>query len=355
MARRYCYSEVLPFAAMVGAECSTVGLNILFKAATLRGMSYNIFNAYSFAISTLVLIPFLFIFPSSAVLPSFRFPLISRICLLAFIGSFGQILGYKGIEYSSPTLASSISNLTPAFTFILAIIFRMEKVAFRSSSTQAKMIGTIVSISGAFVAVLYKGPTVFSSAPPVLLQWHLGSSSLSNWLIGGLLLVAQYLLFSIWYIVQTQVMKMYPAEFTVVFLYNLFATVMCMPVCLIAEPNLSSWILSPSIAIAAVIYSGFVGAVINVVHTWGLHLKGPVYIAIFKPLSIVIAAAMSALFLGDALYLGSVIGAVIISVGFYAVIWGKAKEEAMEEDSLVRSLLIPSSNDQFPLSQNTKL
>ncbi|GKU96965.1 hypothetical protein SLEP1_g10145 [Rubroshorea leprosula] len=64
---------------------------------------------------------------------------------------------------------------------------------------------------------------------------------------------------------------------------------------------------------------------------------------------------MSALFLGDALYLGSVIGAVIISIGFYAVIWGKAKEEAMEEDSLVRSLLIPSSNDQFPLSQNTKL
>ncbi|GLT35474.1 hypothetical protein SLA2020_099230 [Shorea laevis] len=251
MARRYCYSELLPFAAMVGAECSTVGLNILFKAATLKGMSHNIFNAYSFAISTLFLIPFLFIFP--AVLPSFKFPLISRICLLAFIGSFGQILGYKGIEYSSPTLASSISNLTPAFKFILAIFFKMEKVAFRSSSTQAKMIGTIVSISGAFVAVLYKGLTVFSSAPPVLLQWHLGSSSLSNWLIGGLLLVAQYLLFSIWYIVQ-----------------------------------------------------GFISSIIRVVMTWCLHLKGPVYIAIFKPLAIAIAAIMSALFLGEALHLGSV-------------------------------------------------
>ncbi|GKU96967.1 hypothetical protein SLEP1_g10147 [Rubroshorea leprosula] len=51
--KKVLLSEVLPFAAMVGAECSTVGLNILFKAATLRGMSYNIFNAYSFAISTL--------------------------------------------------------------------------------------------------------------------------------------------------------------------------------------------------------------------------------------------------------------------------------------------------------------
>ena len=35
-----------------------------------------------------------------------------------------QICGYRGIAYSSPTLASAISNLTPAFTFILAIIFR---------------------------------------------------------------------------------------------------------------------------------------------------------------------------------------------------------------------------------------
>lgn len=35
-----------------------------------------------------------------------------------------RILGYTGIGYSSPTLASMISNLTPGFTFTLAIIFR---------------------------------------------------------------------------------------------------------------------------------------------------------------------------------------------------------------------------------------
>ncbi|GLT35475.1 hypothetical protein SLA2020_099240 [Shorea laevis] len=338
MARAYYHREVLPFAAMIGAECVNVGLNILFKAATLRGMSYNIFSAYSFAISTIVLIPFLLIFPSTAVLPSFKLPLVSRICLLVFAGSFGKILGYKGIEYSSPTLSSAISNLVPAFTFILAIIFRMEKVEIRSSSTQAKIIGTIVSISGAFVVVLYKGPTVFTSVSSVSLQWPLGSA-LSQWLIGGLLLVAEFLLFSIWNIVLAQVMKIYPAEFTVVFLYNLFATILCVLVCLIAEPNFSSWILRPSIAITAVVYSGFIGAFINVVHTWGLHLKGPVYVAIFRPLSIAIAAAMSALFLGDALYLGSVIGAVIISTGFYAVIWGKAKEEATVDDDQQHPLL----------------
>lgn len=42
----------------------------------------------------------------------------------------------------------------------------------------------------------------------------------------------------------------------------------------------------------------------NAVHTWALHLRGPVYVAMFKPLSIAIAAAMGVVILGDTLYLG---------------------------------------------------
>lgn len=64
----------------------------------------------------------------------------------------------------------------------------------RSSSGQAKIIGTIASISGALLVVLYKGPKV-------LVQWPLESSE-PNWVISGILLATAYLLFSIWYIVQ---------------------------------------------------------------------------------------------------------------------------------------------------------
>lgn len=35
-----------------------------------------------------------------------------------------QITVFTGIDYSSPTLASAIGNLSPAFTFLLAVIFR---------------------------------------------------------------------------------------------------------------------------------------------------------------------------------------------------------------------------------------
>lgn len=331
MSSRYWYREVLPFGALVALECSNVGTNILFVAATLQGLSFYVFVAYTFVISSLVQLPFLFLSHSSARLPAFNFSLVSRIILLGFIGGFSLISGYIGIAYSSPTLASAISNLSPAFTFILATIFRMERLALRSASSQAKVIGTIVSILGASVVLFYKGPAVFSSESSVSLQLQ-PRSSLSNWLIGGFLLIVERLLFSIWLIVMTQVMKMYPAELIVVFLYTIIGTIVAVPICVIAEPNLSSWILKPSVAIVAVGYSGFIETVISIVQAWCLHLKGPVYVAIFKPLSIVIAAVMSALFLGDALHLGSVIGGVIISIGFYAVIWGKAQEELTVDD-----------------------
>ncbi|KAK3033554.1 hypothetical protein RJ639_032402 [Escallonia herrerae] len=313
---RYCYKEVLPFAAMIFLQCTQVALSIIFKAATLKGMSYRVFIVYSYALSGLVLLPFAFIFERAS----------------------SQLCGYKGIEYSSPTLASAISNLAPAFTFVLAIFCRMEKIEIRSLSSQAKIIGTILSILGALVVVIYKGPTLVrtSSNVSVLLYQPLKSSE-SDWIAGGLLLTADYVLFSIWYIVQTDTVRKYPAELIVVSLYNLCVAIIAAPISYILESDSSAW-------------KGLYGSSFaTVILTWALRLKGPVYVALFTPLSIAIAAIMSGIFLGDSLYLGSVVGAVIISVGFYVVIWGKAKEDLVEDEGLNSSE--PPSPETDPLLQ----
>ncbi|XVF16469.1 hypothetical protein REPUB_Repub10bG0033500 [Reevesia pubescens] len=356
MARRYGCKDVLPATAMVAVECSNVVINILFKAASLKGMSYFVFIPYCYVLGTLVFLLLAFLFNRKTMLPLLKFPLISRICLLGFSG---QICAYKGLEFGSPTLASAIGNLIPAFTFILAVFFRMEKVAFRSSSTQAKIIGTITSISGAFVTVFYKGPKVISSphstSSSVLLQIPLMASQ-SNWIIGGLLEAVAFLLISFGYIIQTQVMKIYPEEISVNFLYNLSGAVISLPVCLLAEPNLNSWRLRPNIAAVTVLYSGLFGmSFLSLVHTWGVRLKGPVFIAIFKPTSIVIAVVMSARFLGEAVYLGSVIGAVILSTGLYAVLWGKSKEEEMTDEDSGLSTSGALSSETVTLLQSQKV
>ncbi|KAG2308004.1 hypothetical protein Bca52824_027752 [Brassica carinata] len=328
VAWRYFSRDVLPFAAMFTVECTTVGASTLYKAASSRGLSFYVFVFYSYLVSTLVLLPLPLIFGRSRRLPPAKSPLFK-------ISYLDLSAGCKGIEYSSPTLASAVSNLTPAFTFTLAVIFRMEQVRLRSSSSQAKMVGAILSISGALVIVLFNGPKVFfgtsftPSPPTISLDQNLTSSD-SSWMIGGLLLASQYFLLSVWYIIQTQVMETYPEEIRVVFLYNLFATLISAPVCLFLESNLTSWVLKPDISLAAIVYSGFFISVFGALtHTWGLHLKGPVYVSLFRPLSIAIAVAMGAIFLGDALHRGStVIGSMILCFGFYTVIWGKAREDS---------------------------
>jgi hypothetical protein len=140
------------------------------------------------------------------------------------------------------------------------------------------------------------------------------------------------------------------------------------------------------------------------VSTWCLHKTGPVFVAMFKPLGIVIAAAVSIICLRDTLYLGryiffflflfeggnrfdilsccqvgsiptllyflslynkektqgtsftilveifSLVGATVIVIGFYSVMWGKAKEEKVGVDDGVRSF--ESSSQKVPLLQS---
>ncbi|KAI4389078.1 hypothetical protein MLD38_001342 [Melastoma candidum] len=355
--RRLClYDEVVPFLAMISMECLNVGLQTLFKAATLHGMSHHVFLVYSYAVASLLLLPSPFFSTRSITLPPLSTGVLSKMGLAAVIGSSSQMVGYAGINLSSPTLASAIGNLMPASAFILTVLFGMEKVSLRMKGSQAKIIGTVVSILGAFVVTLYKGPPIIlKHSISFLLPTLLGSQNLS-WIIGGILLMAEYTLIPLFNIVQTQILKEYPAELTVVFFYNLFSCIIAAIVGVIFEPELSAWQLR-GIGLTSAICLGLFGSCINLsVHAWTLRLKGPLYVAMFKPLSIVIAVAMGTVFLGDTLHLGSLVGSAIISVGFYAVIWGKAKEQQIVvEDAAIHRAdgphSEPSSTEQVPLLQ----
>ncbi|KAH6774457.1 nodulin MtN21 /EamA-like transporter family protein [Perilla frutescens var. frutescens] len=354
--RNYCYREVLPFAAMVSMECLNVGLNTLFKLAATHGMSRHVFLVYAYGVAALILLPSQFLSLRSRLLPSLNFSVLLKIFLLGAVGYASQIMGYTGINYGSPTLASAMSNLAPAFTFVLAIIFRMEKLALSSTSTRAKLVGTIVSISGAFVVTFYKGPSInaASSSAPSLHQ--LLDSSQSNWIIGSLFLTVEYILVPVWYILVTHIMKEYPSEFTIVFFYTFSVSILAAVVGFFAEPDSSKWMIGPNIALVSMLCSGVFNCCINnSVHSWALHLRGPVYVAMFKPLSIAIAAAMGVIILGDTLYLGSIIGATIIVIGFYSVMWGKAKEELNHEFVIETTDLESFTDENHPLLQSCKI
>ncbi|XP_042496922.1 WAT1-related protein At5g40240-like isoform X2 [Macadamia integrifolia] len=262
--------------------------------------------------------------------------ILRKLLLLGLLGYSGQIFSYTGIRYSSPTLSAAISNLVPVFTFLLAIIFRMEKLELRSSSSQAKSIGTIVSIAGAFVVTLYKGHTILmmtTSSPSTSPHHLLVTTSPSNWVIGGLFIATSSMLFAFWYILQANIVKEYPAEVTITCIYTFFVTIQSAVVSLITERKPSAWSLSPGLVLITILYSAFFGPTFSTaIHTWCIHKRGPVYAAMFRPLGIVIAVVMGVLFLGDSLRLGSILGSMIIILGFYGVMWGKSEENKLVDD-----------------------
>ncbi|XP_042513477.1 WAT1-related protein At3g28050-like isoform X2 [Macadamia integrifolia] len=296
--------DAVVFAVMVMVECASIGLTTLSKAAMSGGMSSFIFIMYSYALATLILLPAAFFFHRANLHPM-TFSFLCKMFLLGLIGYLMQIFAYTGINYSSPTLAAAMSNLIPAFTFIIAVLFRMENLYWKSSSSLAKSIGTIVSVSGAFIVTLYKGPPImmdlssFKSSNWILL------SSQSNWVIGGFFFAADAMLSAIWHNFQAAVVKEYPEELTLTFFYSFFGTILSAIGSLIAERDKSAWRLKPDLALITIVYSGMLGYGFCVgAMTWAFHQKGPLYVAMFRPLGIVIAVVMGVLLLGDTFYLG---------------------------------------------------
>ncbi|CAI0379678.1 unnamed protein product [Linum tenue] len=305
-----------PFVAMVMAECAQVGLMIVSKEAMSQGMSSFIFVLYSNSLACLVLLP------ASLIYHSF----------------LAQAFGYTGINLSSPTLATAILNLVPGFTFILAVTFRLEKLDWKATGSIAKVVGTVVSMAGAFTMTFYKGTHLVHS-PPGFTNRLL--SQQSDWVLAGSFLGMDCVVTSAFVIIQALILKKYPAELILVFFYCFFVAILSIIVCLVAERDITAWTLKPSIRWTAVLYSVGIG-------TWCLCRTGPVFVSMFKPIGIVIAAAVGVICFGDTLYLGSLIGAAVIVVGFYLVIWGKAQEVDVDGARTVRGTS-ESSSQKAPL------
>ncbi|MBA0683394.1 hypothetical protein Goari_025057 [Gossypium aridum] len=189
---------VIPCIAIVAVDCSIVVGSILFKAASLKEISYFVFTAYSYILSTLVFLLLASLFKRKTVLPPLKFPLFSRIFLLGLLGIFIFFMFYDVYMFGK-------SSLMP-FSFLFPPFFahaRFEKVTIRSSSSQSKIIGTLTSIFGALVIIFYKGPKLFSLSSSAIHQRPLGfMSSQSNWIIGGPLLAVAFVLVSLGYIIQ---------------------------------------------------------------------------------------------------------------------------------------------------------
>ncbi|ERN08160.1 hypothetical protein AMTRI_Chr09g37520 [Amborella trichopoda] len=326
-----------PYAMMIFLQLAYGTADIVSKGAMERGMSYHVFIMYRHVVSTLVLSPFAF-YLERKTRPSLTRPIFFKLFLLALCGfTATQNAYFAGLMYSSPTVVGAMNNICPAITFILAMIFRMESVKIKSPRGQAKLLGTSICIGGAMLFAFYKGH-LFPPLKIPFINIHSYNSAggtehaKPDWVKGSSIAIVATSCWSVFLILQNSVYKLYPAPLSMNAWISFLAVMQSAAVAVIFDRTASPWKIGWNLELLSYVYYGIlVSAVGYSLQAWCIAKRGPVFVALFFPLQLIIAAILTALFFKERLHLGSVVGAILIIVGFYCVMWGKSKDDKNDE------------------------
>ncbi|XP_076888475.1 WAT1-related protein At2g39510-like [Bidens hawaiensis] len=365
------FEKLKPYLCVIVIQCGNAGLAIIAKDALNKGMNHYTFATYRNLIATIVIAPFALFFertrPRLTVLTFFK------IMLLGFFEPvLDQNLYYAGMKYTTVTFAAAMTNIIPAMTFLMACICRtkkfksnkindqilitfarLETVDIKKLHSIGKIVGTLVTVGGAMIMTLVAGPTIG-------LPWTKGSNdsqhqqstthvSHGDIMKGSIMIIFGCLSWSCFYILQVLcfltlktvftrlllliviaiTLRSYPAGLSLTTLICAAGTLQGSIMTLIAEHNnIGVWRLHLDSKLVTIIYGGVICSGLSY-YLSGIIMeaKGPVFVTAFSPLSMIIVAILGSIVLSEKLNLGRVVGAVVIVIGLYLVIWGKARDE----------------------------
>ncbi|KAI4299039.1 hypothetical protein L6164_032534 [Bauhinia variegata] len=319
-----------PVMLMVMVQIAFAAVNVFYKLAINDGMSMRVATAYRLIFATAFTVPLALISERKN-----RPKLSWRVLFMAFLcglfgGSLFQNLFYGAIALTSATFASTIYNLIPAITFVMAICFRYEKLNFEKAAGKAKVFGTLVGIGGAMLLIFFKGLKIDIWPVQIdLLHSHRHQSNDSGPIsfLGVLCAIGSCFSYASWLIVQAKMSNECPSHLSSTALMSLMGAIQATIFGLIVDRDWNQWKLGWNIRLLSVAYSGIVASgIMFIVISWCVQKRGPLFASVFNPLMLVLVAIAGSLMLNEQLYLGSVLGAVLIVIGLYMVLWGKGKE-----------------------------
>ncbi|KAF8398187.1 hypothetical protein HHK36_017113 [Tetracentron sinense] len=326
------FQRCKPYVAMISLQFGYAGMNIITKVSLNRGMSHYVLVVYRHAFATGVIAPFALILERK-VRPKITFPIFMQIFVLGLLGPvMDQNFYYAGLKFTSPTFSCAMSNMLPAMTFVMAVLCRMEKVDIKKVRCQAKVVGTVVTVAGAMLMTLYKGPImemIWSKHihPQKSYVTDTTGTTDKDWLKGSILLIIATFAWASFFILQAITMKKYTAHISLTALVCFMGTLQSIAVTFVMEHKPSVWSIGWDMNLLAAAYSGIVSSSIAY-YVQGLVMqkRGPVFVTSFSPLMMIIVAIMGSFILAEKIYLGGVLGAILIVAGLYSVLWGKYKE-----------------------------
>ncbi|XP_057831598.2 WAT1-related protein At5g07050 isoform X3 [Cryptomeria japonica] len=315
------YEKSKPALAMIIVQICFAGLNILSKIALNQGMSHYVLIFYRQLFATIATAPVAYILERKT-RPKLTIRIFGEIFICSFLGiSLNMNFYYTGLSYTTATFSTALLNLVPAITFLMAIVFRGIKIQLWPS-------------------------------PFDLSRYTKSNTTTEDFTKGSLFVVMGCICFSTWFILQTHISKKYPVQYSSTAISFFLATIQCAVITLIFERgHYGVWVLGWNVKLLTAIYSGVIASgVAFCLMAWCIKKRGPIFTTMFGPLVLVIVALFGSILLDEKFYLGSVIGAILIVIGLYIMLWSKSKE--MEK--IVKIPSTPSSISSSKESNNVE-
>ncbi|KAL7134270.1 hypothetical protein ABFS83_11G015300 [Erythranthe nasuta] len=337
-----------PYIAMICLQFGYAGMNIITKVSLNSGMSHYVLVVYRHAFATAAIAPFALLLERK-VRPKITFTIFMQLFVLGLLGPvIDQNFYYAGLKYTSPTFSCAMSNMLPAMTFVMAVLCRMEKVDIKKVRCQAKVIGTVVTVAGAMLMTVYKGHVINMFWSNYI---HPKSNNINNnpstpqnadkdWFKGSILLILATLAWASFFILQAITLRKYTAQMSLTAIVCFLGTLQSIAVTLVMEHKTDAWKIGFDMNLLAAAYAGIVSSSIAY-YVQGLVMqkRGPVFVTAFSPLMMIIVAIMGSFILAENIYLGGVLGAVLIVIGLYSVLWGKYKEFKEKEAEEIQEIV----------------
>ncbi|KAK9989686.1 hypothetical protein SO802_029925 [Lithocarpus litseifolius] len=294
---------------------------ILVQSLTSNGVSALAIVVYEHVIAT-ILLSFLAFFLERNNRPPFSIKILCYAFLLGMLQiSLSQVLFTMSLQFVASTYQSIGLNLIPSLVFVMALIFHQEKLKCWSINGQAKIWGLALSAAGVLVVLLWKGPVVLNS-----MLFNIQATS--DVVIGSIMIIVGVLAKSYSNILVGHVIQFYPAELSLTAMMSLFGTIQTAVVSAFVI-SWSSWDLKweKGLVLVTILLGGIVVTGLSYyVMTWSIKKKGPVFTSAFDPLLVVFSFFLQTFVLGNSAYLGSIVGAVLVILGLYLILWAKTND-----------------------------